>query len=285
MKKSTLLHLRIPFSYYLLPVYLFALCIAENIMWENAMISFCAIHFFLYPASNGYNSFFDKDTESIGGLRKPPPVTKELYYVSLAFDLIAILLGLMISIQFSVMLFVYGLISKAYSHPAFRLKKYPVLGWLAAGIFQGYFTLIMSYTAITGQLLESVGNNVHFAGILSTVLLMGSYPMTQIYQHKADESRGDQTISMKLGILGTFHFTAIIFTLTMFLFGFYFVEYYSLNVAIIFVLALTPVLIYFGHWYLSARKEINKVNFDKTMQLNFLSATALNLFFLWLGFI
>src|SRR5258706_534545 len=90
---STLLHLRIPFSYFLLPVYLFALGISPNFTESRLLWSFVIIHLLLYPASNGYNSYFDKDEKSIGGLKNPPPVNKSLYYTSLLFDAAAMVLA------------------------------------------------------------------------------------------------------------------------------------------------------------------------------------------------
>src|SRR5258706_15002109 len=147
--RSTLLHLRIPFSYFLLPVYLFALGISPNFNESRLLWSFVIIHLLLYPASNGFNSYFDKDEKSIGGLKNPPPVNKSLYYVSLLFDAAAIILAYVkISLLFAVMILIYGLVSKAYSHPSVRLKKYPIIGWLTVGIFQWCFTFMMSYIAI-----------------------------------------------------------------------------------------------------------------------------------------
>lgn len=121
--RSTWLHLRIPFSYFLLPVFLFALGVSPNFTESRLLWSFLIVHLLLYPASNGFNSYFDKDEKSIGGLSNPPPVKVGLYYVSLLFDGFAIVLGLKISVLFASMLLIYGLVSKAYSHPAVRLKN------------------------------------------------------------------------------------------------------------------------------------------------------------------
>src|SRR6187431_1320558 len=141
---SSWLHLRIPFSYFLLPVFLFSLSVSPNITEKTLLWTFLIVHIFLYPASNGYNSYFDKDEKSIGGLKNPPPVNKGLYYLSLTFDVIALVLGYVkINLTFTIMLLVYGLISKAYSHPSVRLKKYPVVSWVVVGLFQGLFTFMM----------------------------------------------------------------------------------------------------------------------------------------------
>ncbi len=286
MKKSTLLHLRIPFSFFLLPVFLLAVGVSDGISHINLLLSFFILHFLVYPASNGYNSYFDKDEGSIGGLKHPPKVSKELYYVSLIMDAIGLILAMLISIEFMLMIFVYGGISKAYSHPSIRLKKFPIIGWLAAGIFQGYFTFLLSYVAINDiGVLEIFIWNVQFPGILSTLLLLGSYPMTQIYQHTEDAIRGDITISQKLGILGTFHFTAASFTISSAGFFYFFANQYSLETALIFAIAMSPVLVYFGWWYFQTRKNRSNANYTSTMRLNFISSLMLNAFFVYLWLI
>lgn len=281
-KKSTWLHLRIPFSYFLLPVFLFALAVSVNINPTSIVIVLVALHIFLYPASNGFNSYFDKDTESIGGLKNPPPVSKALYYVSLAFDVIAVALGLMINYDFAIMLVVYGFVSKAYSHPSIRLKKYPILSWLVAGFFQGCFTFLMVYVGLNDFSFTTVLNTtVLVPGILSSMILWGSYPMTQVYQHKADKDRGDITLSYKLGIKGTFYFTATIFSISTLGFLYFFQTYYNFDYWLDFLIAMAPVLVYFFFWFIQVRQDAKKADYTRTMWLNFISATCLNAFFVY----
>jgi len=281
MTKSTLLHLRIPFSFYLLPVFLFACSLSDKLPLSNFILVGVALHLFLYPASNGYNSYFDKDEESIGGLKNPPSVAKELYWYSLVFDFIAIAIGACINWQFVAMLLVYGLVSKAYSHPAIRLKKMPYMGWFVAGFFQGYFTFVMVCVGLGNtSFLELRNLGIQLPAILSSMLLWGSYPMTQIYQHREDHKRGDITISLKLGVLGTFHFTAVAFFIATLGFIYFYSEYYSLTHAMLYVLFLSPVLVFFGYWYLKSRKDILQVNYTNTMNLNFISALMMNSYFI-----
>lgn len=278
--RSTVLHLRIPFSFFLLPIFLFGLSISPNIHGWKTLLTFFIIHFLLYPASNGYNSYFDKDEESIGGLEKPPTVTPDLYWVSLAMDAVALLLGLFIGLEFVMMLFLFGLASKAYSHPAVRLKKRPVTSWLVAGFFQGFFTLLMTYMAVNDVSLSSaLQPRVLFAAVLSSLMLWGSYPMTQVYQHQEDSRRGDITLSIRLGIRGTFVFTAVFFSGAMGGFISYFLTYYSSLVALGFVVLLLPVLVYFGWWYVQVLNNREEASFKNTMRLNWLSAISFNVFF------
>ncbi len=281
--RSAWLHLRIPFSFFLMPVYFFALGISPNFGGSRLLWSWLIIHFFLYPASNGYNSYFDKDEKSIGGLKNPPPVNKGLYYLSLLFDLAAILLGfLKISPLFAVLILFYGLVSKAYSHPSVRLKKFPIAGWLTVGIFQGFFTFLMCYVGINDFGIENLLNaRVLIPATLSTIILLGTYPMTQVYQHEEDAKRGDRTISLLLGVRGTFTFVLIIFTLAAAGYVWYFYSFYELRFGIAFLMFLTPVVIYFLVWFLLVLKNPAKANFAYTMWLNFLSALCLNGFFIW----
>ena len=283
---SSWLHLRIPFSYFLLPVFLFSLAISPNVSGESLTWTFIILHLFLYPASNGYNSYFDKDEKSIGGLQNPPPVNKGLYYLSLVFDGIALTLGfLFINPTFAYMLLIYGLVSKAYSHPAVRLKKFPVTGWVVAGLFQGFFTFCMCYIGINKYNLENVFNvSVVIPGVLSTIMLWANYPMTQIYQHEEDARRGDMTISRMLGIRGTFYFVSATFSIVTVGFVFYFLFFLEAKYAWTFLIALFPVVAYFFFWFFQAYQDHTKADYKHTMWLNFISATCLNVYFIYLFF-
>jgi len=246
--------------------------------------TFLIVHIFLYPASNGYNSYFDKDEKSIGGLKNPPPVNKGLYYLSLLFDIIAIILGfIMINATFSIMLLVYGLVSKAYSHPDIRLKKYPITGWLIAGLFQGLFTFVMCYIGINKYGIENIWKgSVLLPGALCSLMLWANYPMTQVYQHEEDGKRGDETFSRMLGIKGTFYFVGGVFSLVTIGFMLYFNAFFSVKYALGFLIALCPVLLYFSYWFLKVRLDESKADYTHTMWLNFISSTSLNVYFLYI---
>ncbi|MCA6078398.1 UbiA family prenyltransferase [Fulvivirga sedimenti] len=280
--KSTWLHLRIPFSFFLLPVFLFAVSISPNLNPDRLLIVFVVLHLFIYPASNGYNSYFDRDENSIGGLKNPPKVRKELYFTALIFDVIGILLALQVNLTFAVMVFIYGLVSKAYSHPSIRLKKYAWISWFIAGLFQGFFTFLMAYAGIndfdSSVILQS---KTLMPAMLSSLILWGSYPMTQIYQHEEDIKRGDRTLSYVLGIRGTFHFTAIFFTMAVGAYFLYFSQFFAVRYGWQFILALLPVLIYFIYWYVQVRRSATAADYTHTMRLNFISALCLNAFFIY----
>ena len=281
---STLKHLRITFSFNLLPIFLFTLAITpQSINWIDALVLFFCWHFFIYPASNGFNSYFDKDKESIAGIKYPPKVTKELYYFSIALDGIGILLALCIHLTTAISMLIYGLISKAYSHPLIRLKKRPVVSWIIVSVFQGYFVFLVTYWAIHDIPISRLTTSmIQIPALLTTMMLMSAYPITQVYQHKEDRERGDFTLSLSLGILGTFHFTALAFVMTTLGYAGYFYYYQDLQTLLLYLTLMTPLFIYYVSWYQEVRENIELADFEHTMKLNRLSALCLNTFFLLL---
>ncbi|WP_420384738.1 UbiA family prenyltransferase [Roseivirga sp.] len=284
-KKATWLHLRLPFSYFLLPIYLFAISISPNLSEGGLLGLFLILHFFIYPASNAYNSYFDKDEGSIGGLKNPPKVDKNVFYIAQLFDAF----GLALTIYFFpgnwtllLMILTYILVSRAYSYSGVRLKKYAIVSWLIAGFFQGAWVVWLIYIGLNDFAFSSIFKlHVLIPGLLASAILWGSYPMTQIYQHEEDGKRGDETLSMKLGITGTFHFTGLCFSVAVLAYLWYFNTYWQINYGLYFLLFMSPVLVFFSWWYLKTRKEKNQANFKNTMYLNLISATCLGGFFLY----
>ncbi|HEY0651829.1 MAG TPA: UbiA family prenyltransferase [Chryseosolibacter sp.] len=283
LSRSSWLHLRIPFSFFLLPIFLFSLSVSPNLSGSGIGWVFFIVHFLLYPASNGYNSYFDKDEKSIGGLKNPPPVKTGLYYLALLFDLVAIILGYWkVNFTFAIMLLIYGLVSKAYSHPSIRLKKYAIGSWVITGLFQGLFTFLMCYVGINNFSIENLGKpQLLFAGTLTSLMLWANYPLTQVYQHEEDAKRGDQTLSMMLGVKGTFYFAGVFFAIAVAGFIVYFHEYAKPIHTLLFLTALAPTLAFFLFWFITVLKNEREADYTKTMWLNVTSATGLNIFFVY----
>lgn len=280
--RSTLKHLRLPFSLFLMPVFVFALALTPNLNEGRLLLVFLALHLFLYPSSNGYNSFFDRDEESIGGLKHPPKVTPDLYWVAQAFFGIALIMGFWISWQFASMLAGYGLVSMAYSHPSIRIKKYPWASWLIAGLFQGYFTFAMAYAGLSELGWDTfIKPHVLVPGALTSLMLWGNYPLTQVYQHREDSKRGDRTLSLVLGIKGTFAFTAVIFSMTIAGFAWYFIDRGQTDILWVFLSAMAVIGLYFLIWFGFILQNPEKyASFSWAMGMNTLSALVLNAFFI-----
>ena len=278
--RAIILHLRLPFSLFLLPVFWFALSQSVTPNLGNSLLVAFILHFLLYPASNAYNSYFDKDEESIGILENPPPVDQRLHYVAWSLDILALVLGTFVGWPFVLYLFLYGLISKAYSHDQIRLKKYPVSSWLIVSSFQGGFTYLMTLQAINNIPLDQLFTaQTLLAGLICTLNVMAMYPVTQIYQHAEDARRGDLTLSRLLGIQGTFLCALLVFMGSLLGFYIYFEGRSPFYLLLAFIL---PAIIFFGLWFLRVRTDATRADFRSAMRMTILSCLGLNGFFLTL---
>jgi 1,4-dihydroxy-2-naphthoate octaprenyltransferase len=264
-----------------MPVFLFALSQASTINWQTTTLAFLILHLFIFPSSNGYNSYQDRDETSIGGLKYPPKVSKNLYYATLLLDIIGVLCALFVSVYFSLFVLIFVLVSRAYSYRNVRLKKFAVIGFLTVFIFQGAFVFLMASSAITGFSLENFFtlNNIICMSVAS--FFIGSiYPLTQIYQHEADKKDGVISISFKLGYTGTFLFSALLFSLaTIFLFYYFDLKHQQIAL-VLFLIIMLPVVIKLLTWFYKVRKDTIHANFENTMTMNMLTSTCMNLYFL-----
>ena len=274
---STIKLLRIPFSFFLSPIYFFALAQVPQINWFNAVLIFLIIHFLIYPASNGYNSYMDRDTESIGGLEKPPPPSRQLFWVTVVLDSIGILLSLFIGPLFTLVILFYIGASKAYSYRGIRLKKYPYLGYLIVILFQGAVTFWLVYYGSNAE--QSI--SVPWQGMVICSLLVGGfYPLTQIYQHKQDLDDGVNTISYKLGYIGTFIFCASVYLLAWIFMAQFFISNNHGDQLLVIGIFFIPVIVYFIRWFVLVYRNSKEANFKNTMKMNWLAATCTNISFL-----
>lgn len=286
VSKSTLAHLRFVFSIFLLPVYLFAYSQAQHAAFFRSFLIFIIWYVLAIPATNGYNSYFDKDEGSIGLLEKPPAVDKSLYYVSVLMELVAFLLSFFISVWFAFAVLIYGLMSKLYSHPVTRLKKYPIVSFLTVFFFQGAFMYWAIFGGMIGTNFSAFNWNalVLIAGGICSCLIGASYPLTQIYQHEEDSKRGDRTLSLLLGFRGSFIFSGVLFGLGIMLSFFYWHSSGKMNNFYFFLACSFPIFLFFNYWFFKVIKEASAANYQNAMRMNFISAAFMLLYFGWLAF-
>jgi 1,4-dihydroxy-2-naphthoate polyprenyltransferase len=279
LHRSTIQLLRLPFSFFLMPVYWFALSMVPQVNLFKAILIFILLHLFLYPSSNGYNSYMDKDESSIGGIEHPMQPTKQLFYTTIVLDITAVLLSFIISVPFAIAFIIYIIFSRLYSYRKIRLKRFAVWGYLTVIINQGALTFWMVYN---GANTNTTTPFPWIACIAAAFLIGGFYPITQVYQHEADARDGVQTISMLLGIRGTFVFCAIMYLIA---FGLLFVHFQHTLQLVRFALLqifFIPVLIYFFYWVIKVWKHRTAADFKHTMQMNWLAAGCTNLAFITL---
>lgn len=285
-ENSTFRHLRLPFSFFLLPVFLFALSQSNPVNWQHTIIALIILHFLIFPSSNGYNSYQDKDESSIGVMKYPPKVTKNLFYITLGMDIVGVVFALFVSVYFSILVLIFILVSRAYSYRKLRLKKYAVIGFITVFLFQGAFVYLMTSIAITTIPISQFFtlNNIICMSIAS--LFIGSiYPLTQIYQHEADKKDGVISISYKLGYIGTFVFSGILFAIATLLLFYYFNLKHQQFDLVLFIIMILPAAYYLTVWFNKVRNNTIHANFENTMKMNLLTSVCMNLYFAILIFI
>jgi 1,4-dihydroxy-2-naphthoate polyprenyltransferase len=275
--KSTIQLLRFHFSFFLMPVYWYALSQVVAPDFSRALLIFIILHLLIYPSSNGFNSYMDRDEGSIGGLKSPLQPTRQLLFVSMAMDLLAILLGLCISRYFSIAALVYILASRAYSARSVRIKKYPIAGYLTVVICQGALVFFMVYHGAH----RNLSLHVPTLGMISASLLIGGfYPLTQIYQHESDARDGVTTISAILGIRGTFIFCGFLYGIAFTLVGYFFVESLELKEFLVLSTCMVPILVYFMVWAVRTWNNPLKADFAHTMRMNTIASVFTSLGFI-----
>lgn len=279
LRKSTVTLLRIPFSFFLMPVFFFSLSQVPGVNHGKSLLIFIILHFIMYPASNGYNSYMDRDEDSIGMLEKPPPPTRQLFYLATVLDIMAIALSFFVNVVFAVCIIANILASRAYSYRGIRLKKFPVTGFLTVIIFQGAVTYFMVYNGAQN------GQSVAFPWmgmLISSLLFGGFYPLTQVYQHRQDLNDGVKTISFLLGVRGTFIFNGIMYALAELFLFLYFDGRSELNRFWLLQAFFVPIVAYFIYWWRQVARDEKNASFYYSLRMNLVAATSINAAFILL---
>jgi 1,4-dihydroxy-2-naphthoate octaprenyltransferase len=274
---DTLRLLRFPFSLLLLPVYLLALSQAPTPDPMRAVAVGLLLHLLVYPSSNGYNSWVDRDTTPIGGLRAPPLPPRLLWWATAWMDVLAVGLGFWVQPGFGAGLLGLVLLSRGYSWEVTRLKRLPIVGFLVVFVFQGMgvYAVTLLGSVPQGSWSELLTPRHLGLAAAASCQIGGVYPLTQVYQHREDAKRGDRTLSLLLGVRGTFVFSAVLFSLGGALF-FLVLPLWQFGV---YVTLLLPVLITFGRWARKAWNDPSAADFDHMMRLNVVAAVCTNLCF------
>lgn len=278
--RDLITHLRFPFSLFLLPVFLFAWAHAGASL-EQAWPLLLILHLLVYPSSNGFNSFMDRDEGSIGGIEQPTPVPTQMRWLSVMMD-VAALLGCYLAYDFTTtcMLCAYILASRLYSHRSIRIKRLPIVGFIWVVIFQGAFVfalVLRAFDEITWQATTVV------AAFICSSIIAASYPLTQIYQHHQDLKDGVKTFSWWLGIRGTMVWsicTFAVFNIAVLIY--LWLSDRTLWLMVPLLVATAPAGMHLASWTQKVWRSPSEASYRMAMKMSVMGSVGLNLFFAFL---
>ena len=205
--------------------------------------------------------------------------TRELFYVTLLLDAIAISLSCFISVYFVLGVICYILASRAYSYRGIRLKQYPVIGYITVVFFQGAVTFFL---VMHGSSSDKTLSVPAFAMIAASLLIGGFYPLTQIYQHQQDKADGVTTLSLLLGYKGTFVFTAFVYFFAVSTLAYQLLSTLQERSFFIIQIFFLPVLVCFFWWFKKVAAEHTAANFVNTMRMTLVASICTNAAFITL---
>lgn len=238
--KHFIIHLRLHYQFFILSGgYLLGGLLADQMNTAQFWQQFLNVHILLFGGATAYNSFWDKDTGPIGGLKNPPKMTLWMHRVSILFMFAGLAWAATVGILFVVFYGLSLLLFWLYSTPHARWKGHPELSLLAIGVSTGFNSVVLGVLAAGGVfsvyiLLGSVG---------ASLVLLSLYPASQIYQGEEDSARGDKTFFLKYGLKGIKAFFVGSFTAGLILLCYTLYQFYEVPALVLFVTGLITFLV------------------------------------------
>ena len=199
-------HLRLGFQIFLSPIFLLGFLIAGGHISRELILGYLAFHVFGYGGGTAFNSYYDRDTGPIGGLEHPPTVSRGLLPFSIIWQLIGFAIARVVSLPFAIIYAIMFWLSVGYSHPRTRFKGNALGALATVAIGQGVFGYLGGWASARGELASALTIPGLLGAIAATLLTIGFYPLTGIYQVEEDRARGDQTLPVWLGPAISFRF-------------------------------------------------------------------------------
>lgn len=189
-------HLRLPFQLALAPFFLLGSWLADVPLGWTWALAGVAVHVGLYGGATVFNGYYDKDRGPIGMMRRPTPVSAGMRDAAVALQLLALVVLVAVDGRAGVLGMALFAMGVAYSHPHWRWKSATCKGLLCVAAGQGALAVLLGMFA-TG-VPAFTGRQLAVAAAAS-LLVLGMYPLTQIYQIDEDRARGDLTLPVRFG--------------------------------------------------------------------------------------
>lgn len=271
------IHLRLKFIAILVPIFLWGAFVADGTLDDQFLLGVVLFHLCLYGGVNALNSYYDRDEGPIGGLKNPPKVDRSLFYLAWGIQILGFLISFKLPIGFCLIYMIAMGMSICYSHPAIRIKGRPIGSVFIVAMGQGWLTYWAGWPASGSQMLSIFTPKGIVGGFGITAITVGLYPLTQIYQLRADQAKGDRTLALWLGVRNTFRFAlaaVLLATICMVsLFWFYFLPIEAIVVFGYFV-GLGWVI---HGWGRNFDHMSETQNYDMVMRLNLINSGSFTL--------
>jgi 1,4-dihydroxy-2-naphthoate octaprenyltransferase len=201
------IHLRLKFTAILAPIFLWGAFVSGGTIGKPSFaLAFILFHLCLYGGVNALNTYYDRDEGPIGGLKRPPKVDQSLFYLAWGVQVLGYLCASTLPFGFRLIYLIAMAMSVAYSHPSIRLKGNPVGSVLIVAIGQGWLTYWAGWIASGVEAVSIFTVKGILGGLAVTLITVGLYPLTQVYQIDSDRESGDLTLAVRLGARRAFQF-------------------------------------------------------------------------------
>ena len=208
--KHFLIHLRLHYQFVLLSGgFLLGGFMSPEMNTQQYWLQFLNVHVLLFGGATAYNSWWDKDTGPIGGLKKPPVMTQWMHRVSMMMMFSGLIWACFISGVYALVYAISLTLFWLYSTPHARWKGRPVLSLFAIGISTGFNSVLLGTISAGGP----INQTILLVALGASLILLSMYPVSQIFQQNEDLRRKDVTFTIAYGVKGMRIFFLINFTL------------------------------------------------------------------------
>lgn len=256
-----------------LPIFLFAVSQTQEINWLHTALFFVVMFVLVQPSIQMQIAYANMQLSKCDIAQTEK--AKKLFKISTAMDGVAVIFSTVVfSLEAGAGVLTYLLLSKLLNSNPIRLKKYAIISWLLTMAMQGVLLFaLIQYTCGKIMLITNV-----FA-LQATAFFVGfMFPLTQMYTHQQDANRGDLTISLRLGIKGTFTLGLVTFLVAILFMGLHFYNVKKLFHFYLFLLFLSPVAAYFFWWRKNTKIQPLAANYTFTRLFVMITTISMGLF-------
>lgn len=198
--RTFIVHLRLHYQFFILAGgYFIGSLFVETFTPLTFWLQFLNMCILLFGGATVYNSWHDKDEGPIGGLKHPPPMQPWMRIAAIWMQFVGLLLAHWAGMAFTYLYLLSMVLFWLYSTPRARWKGNPILSLVAIGVSTGTNSFWMGYLAAGGEWITPI---IGIAGVGVALVFLSLYPVSQIYQMKADSARGDHTFAIMYGVKG-----------------------------------------------------------------------------------